>query len=161
MKIAVFGILCTLVLFSCTTEETQEKEDLTIDESIEKYEDSVELLVVRGRQYLETFDFKLAMSDAAKAFRLDSTKRLVKQFYADVLNNRPERSIEDIYIAQRHYKELLKKDGKNTELLVSLASTYSMQQDFEKAFEHINNALKIDPRYRQYSRSNRFDEIIL
>ncbi|MFK7785918.1 MAG: tetratricopeptide repeat protein [Crocinitomicaceae bacterium] len=149
MKITVFGILFTLVLFSCTTEETKEKEELTIEESIEKYQDSVELLVVRGRQYLETFDFKLAMSDAAKAFRLDSTKRLVKHFYADVLNNRPNRSVEDIYIAQRHYKELLKKDGKNTELLVSVASTYSMQQDFEKAFEYINNALKIDPRYRQ------------
>ncbi len=149
MKIAVFGIIFTLVLFSCTTEETKEKEVLTIDELIEKYQDSVELLVVRGRQYLETFDFKLAMSDAAKAFRLDSTKRLVKHFYADVLNNRPNRSIEEIYIAQRHYKELLKKDTKNTELLVSVASTYSMQQDFDKAFEYINNALKIDPRYRQ------------
>lgn len=149
MKIVVFGILFAAVLFSCTTEEAEKTEDLTIDESIEKYQDSVELLVVRGRQYMESFDFKLAMSDAAKAFRLDSTNRVVKHFYADVLNNRPNRSIEDVYIAQRHYKELLKKDGKNTELLVSLASTYSMQQDFDKAFEYINNALKINPRYRQ------------
>lgn len=122
---------------------------LTLDESIEKYKDSVELLVQRGRNYLETYEFKLAMSDAAKAFRLDSTKTVVKKFYADVLNNRPERTIEDVYIAQRHYKDLLKKDGKNPELLVDLASTYSMQQDFEKAFENINKALRINPRYRQ------------
>ena len=149
MKTAVFGIVLTLALFSCKTEEANNTENLTIDESIEKYQDSVELLVVRGRQYLDTYEFKLAMSDAAKAFRLDSNKRVVKHFYADVLNNRPNRSSEDIYIAQRHYKDLLKADGKNTELLVSLASTYSMQQDFDKAFEYINNALKINARYRQ------------
>jgi tetratricopeptide (TPR) repeat protein len=149
MKTAVFGIVLTLALFSCKTEEVNNTEDLTIDESIDKYQDSVELLVVRGRQYLDTYEFKLAMSDAAKAFRLDSNKRVVKHFYADVLNNRPNRSSEDIYIAQRHYKDLLKADGKNPELLVSLASTYSMQQDFDKAFEYINNALKINSRYRQ------------
>ena len=149
MKIAVFGILLMLFFFSCETEEVESTENLTLNESIEKYPDSVELLVTRGRQYMKTFEFKLAMSDAAKAFRLDSTKRVVKHFYADVLNNRPDRSMEEIYIAQRHYKDLLSKDGKNTELLVSLASTFSMQQDFDKAFEYINNALKIDPRYRQ------------
>lgn len=149
MKRAVFGIVLTLVLFSCGTKVEENKENLTIDESIEKYEDSVELLIVRGRQFLEKYDFKLAMSDAAKAFRLDSTKKVVKHFYADVLNNRPDRTSEDIYIAQRHYKDLLRGDGKNPELLVSLASTYSMQQDFDKAFEYINNALKINPRYRQ------------
>lgn len=149
MKIAVFGIVLILGLISCKTEEVEKGEDLTIDESIEKYADSVELLVERGRDYLEEFEFKLAMSDAAKAFRLDSTKTVVKHFYADVLNNRPNRSVEDIYIAQRHYKDLLKADGKNTEFLVDLASTYSMQQDFDKAFEYINNALKVNPRYRE------------
>jgi tetratricopeptide (TPR) repeat protein len=149
MKIAVFGIVLMVGLISCETEKPNNTEALTIDESIEKYEDSVELLVERGRDYMKTFQFKLAMSDAAKAFRLDSTKIVVKRFYADVLNNRPDRSIEDTYIAQRHYIELLKLDGKNPELLVDLASTYSIQQDFDKAFENINNALKINPRYRQ------------
>lgn len=149
MKTAVFGIVLVLGLISCKTEEPDNVEDLTIDESIEKYEDSVELLVERGRGYLEEFEFKLAMSDAAKAFRLDSTKKVVKHFYADVLNNRPNRSVEDVYIAQRHYKDLLKGDGKNPEFLVDLASTYSMQQDFDQAFEYINNALKVNPRFRE------------
>jgi len=149
MKRALFGIALTLALFSCETEEAVKTDNLSLEEAIKKYPDSVELLVTRGRQYYDSFEFKLAMSDAAKAFRLDSNNRLVKQFYADILNNRPERTSADIYIAQRHYKDLLKKNGKNTELLVSLASTYSMQQDFDKAFEYINNALKINPRYRQ------------
>lgn len=149
MKTGVLGVALVLGLFSCNTEEVVNADPLTIDESIEKYKDSVELLVQRGRGYLETFKFKLAMSDAAKAFRLDSNKMLVKRFYADVLNNRPNRTIEDTYIAQRHYKDLIKVDGKNPEILVDLASTYSMQQDFDKAFEYINKALKINPRLRQ------------
>ncbi|MCJ8291140.1 MAG: tetratricopeptide repeat protein [Crocinitomicaceae bacterium] len=149
MKITVLGIVLILGLISCKNEELDHTDTLTIDESIEKYKDSVELLVQRGRIYLETFEFKLAMSDAAKAFRLDSNKTVVKRFYADVLNNRPGRTIEDTYIAQRHYEELLKTDVKNHEILVDLASTYSMQQDFDKAFEYINQALKINPRFRQ------------
>ncbi len=149
MKITILGIVLILGLISCKTEVSDNIESLTIDESIEKYEDSVELLVQRGRGYMEKYEFKLAMSDAAKAFRLDSTKTLVKRFYADVLNNRPERTIEETYIAQRHYQELLKADSKNPELLVNLASTFSIQQDFDKAFEYINKALKINPRYRQ------------
>lgn len=149
MKTTVLGIVLILGLISCKNEELDHTDTLTIDESIEKYKDSVELLVQRGRTYLETFEFKLAMSDAAKAFRLDSNKTVVKRFYADVLNNRPGRTIEDTYIAQRHYVELLKTDGENQEILVDLASTYSMQQDFDKAFEYINKALKINPRFRQ------------
>ena len=149
MKATVFGFVLIVALMSCNDQKSSNSEKLTLDQSIEKYPDSAELLVQRGRVYLETFEFKLAMSDAAKAFRLDSTNTIVKRFYADVLNNRPERTLEDVYVAQRHYKELLKKDKKNPSLLVDLASTYSMQQDFEKAFENINKALRINPRYRQ------------
>lgn len=148
MKTALIGAVVMFGLFSCGTKERGE-ENLSLDEAIEKYPDSVELIVKRGRNSLETFDFKWAMSDAAMAFRLDSNNLEVKKFYADVLNNRPDRSSEDIYIAQRHYHDLLKKDTKNQELLVSLASTYSMQQDFDKAFEYINKALKINPKYRE------------
>ncbi len=149
MKIAALGIALLLVITSCTHGKEQKAETLSIDQAIEKYPDSIELLVKRGQGYMETFEFDLAMSDAAKAFRLDSNKVLVKRFYADVLNNRPERTVEDTYVAQRHYKSLLKTDGKNAELLVALASTFSIQQDFEKAFEYINKALKVDPRCRE------------
>lgn len=149
MKIALLGTVLILGLVSCENEELENIESLTINESIDKYSDSVELLVQRGRGYLETFEFKLAMSDAAKAFRLDSNKVVVKRFYADVLNNRPDRTIGDTYVAQRHYQDLLKADGKNPEILVDLASTFSIQQDFDKAFEYINKALKINPKYRQ------------
>lgn len=148
MKIAVLGIALALGIVACTGEK-KNAENLSIDQAIEKYPDSVELLVKRGEAFMEKYEFALAMSDAAKAFRLDSNKAIVKRFYADVLNNRPERTIEETYIAQRHYKSLLKTDGKNSSLLVALASTYSIQQDFEKAFEYINKALKVNPRFRE------------
>ena len=106
MKIALLGTVLILGLVSCENEELENTESLTINESIDKYSDSVELLVQRGRGYLETFEFKLAMSDAAKAFRLDSNKVVVKRFYADLLNNRPNRTIGDTYVAQRHYQDL-------------------------------------------------------
>jgi tetratricopeptide (TPR) repeat protein len=149
MKIALIGCLFIAGLISCNSGKPENTEALTLDQAIEKYGDSVELLVKRGRNYLQTFEFSLAMSDAAKAFRLDSNNALVKRFYADVLNNRPTRTDEDTYIAQRHYRDLLKKDGKNPDLLVALASTYSLQQDFDRAFEYINKALKINPRFRE------------
>jgi tetratricopeptide (TPR) repeat protein len=149
---ATIGFLfCTLLLLVVGCGEDGEvvaPKDLSLDALIEKYPDSVELLVKRGRENLTSYAYDLAMSDAAKAYRLDSTNLEVERFYADVLNNRPTRSVEDVYVAQRHFKSLLKKDPKNTDLLVSLASTFSQQQDFDQAFKYINNALKINPKYR-------------
>lgn len=148
MKTVVIGMVLLFAVASCQTENKRKDEGLSIDKLIEKYPDSVELLVQRGRDYMATFEFDKAMSDGARAFRLDSTKTLVRHFYADVLNNRPTRTVADTYVAQRQYAILLKSDPKNPELLVSLASTYSLQQDFENAFKYINKALKINPRYR-------------
>lgn len=149
---AIIGFLfCSLLLLlvACGGEkEIISPKSLSLDALIEQYPDSVELLVKRGRENLTTYDYDLAMSDAAKAYRLDSTNVEVERFYADVLNNRPERSVADVYVAQRHFISLLKKDSKNTDLLVSLASTYSQQQDFDQAFKYINNALKVNPKYR-------------
>ncbi len=147
MKIAVLGIVLLIGLLACNNEK-KEKENMSIDALIEKYPDSVELLVQRGRQFMSTFEFDKALADGTRAFRLDSTKTVVRHFYADVLNNSPKRTVADTYLAQRHYNILLKSDPKNPELLVSLASTYSIQQDFENAFKFINKALKINPRYR-------------
>lgn len=148
MKTAVIGIVLLIGLIACNSAKKVNNENLSIDELIAKYPDSVELLVKRGRDLMKTFEFDKALSDATKAFRLDSNKTVVRHFYADILNNRPNRTVEDTYIAQRHYKVLLKSDAKNPELLVSLASTFSLQQDFEKAFEYINKALKINPKFR-------------
>lgn len=152
MRIAPLSVLflvLTLVLCSCgDTKEIETTKDVPLDKLIEQYPDSALLFAKRGRINLEKQDFIHAYSDASTAFRLDSTDNVVEKLYADVLNNRPERSVADVYVAQRHFQNLLSKDGKNTELLVAVASTFSQQQDFEKAFSYINSALKIDPRFR-------------
>ena len=111
--------------------------------------DSVDLLVERGNRYLKTFEFDKAIADGAKAFRIDSNNLEARLLFADILNNKPDRSITtDVSAAQRHYKFALKKRPKDPKVLISLASTYSQQMDFEESFKLINKALRIDKRYR-------------
>lgn len=119
-----------------------------IDSLLVLFPDSVELIIEHGTKMLKEYKFDKAMVDGAKAFRLDSNNMDARMLYADVLNNRPERSVADVAAAQRHFKVITKKQPKNPKALVGLASTYSQQMDFEKSFQYINQALKIDPRYR-------------
>lgn len=152
MRITAFSLLIvSFVSIITSCEETKEptiEKDVPLAKLISQYPDSAELYVRRGRISMEKHNFKQALSDGATAFRLDSNNVEVELFYADVINNNPDRSVDDIYVAQKHYEKLLKKDAKNTNILVSLASTYSQQQDFDNAFSYINSALRIDPRYR-------------
>jgi len=108
----------------------------------------VDALIERGNELLVKLDFAKAMSDGAKAFRLDSTNIDARMLFADVLNNRPERPMEDVGAAQRHYAYIVKRQTKNTKALVGLASTFSQQMDFDQSFQYINQALRINPRYR-------------
>lgn len=119
-----------------------------LDSLLQLYPDSVDLLLERGNQRFSSYNYNAAMEDAARAFRLDSTSNEVRLLYAEVLNNREQRTTEDILLAKRHYDFLVKKEPKNLKALVGLASTYAYLQDFEKAFQYINEALRINPRYR-------------
>ena len=119
-----------------------------IDSLLTNNPDDVHLLVQRGNEYFDNYQYDLAMNDAAKAFRLDSLNVSARLLYAEVLNNRENRSVEDVSIAQRHYKIVLGKQPENTEALVGLASTYLFQQDFDRTFQFVNDALRIDPKYR-------------
>jgi Tfp pilus assembly protein PilF len=108
----------------------------------------LEALVLHCDSLKEEGDFKKAFEEAAIAFRIDSNYFDARMMYADMLNNRPERSFEDIAVAQRHFKILKKKKPKNCRVLVALATTYAQQMDFDQAFQYINQALRIDPKYR-------------
>ena len=108
----------------------------------------IPLLVERGNKLFKEYEYDLAMNDAAKAFRLDSNNFDTRLLYAEVLNNREKRTVEDVQIAQNHYKWLVAKDAKNTRVLVGLAATYNFQQDFDNTFKYVNKALRIDPKYR-------------
>lgn len=145
----IFFFLPFLFFISCgdsNSTNSSTKQDL--DSLLSIYPDSVPLLVQRGNQYLETYKFKKALADGAKAFRLDSTNLDARLLYADILNNRPDRTDADVMIAQTHLIYIAKKQPKNTKALVSLAATYTQQMDFENSFKYINAALKINPKYR-------------
>jgi tetratricopeptide (TPR) repeat protein len=143
-----FLFLTVGLLNSCKEAETKTNIPKDLDSLIVMFPDSIELLIKRGNLKLKAYDYPQAMADGAKAFRLDSNNLEARMLYADVLNNRPERTVEEITQAQGHYLKIIKKDPKNQRGLVGLASTFSQQMDFERSFHYINEALKINPRYR-------------
>lgn len=151
--IVFFFVPCislALLFTSCSEEENKlsVEKPVDIDSLLTVYPDSVPLLIQRGEQYFKEYEFDLAMSDAARAFRLDSTYLGARLLYAEILNNRETRTVEDVALAQRHYQVVIQKEPKNLRALVGIAATYAFQQDFEKTFQYTNEALRIDPKYR-------------
>ena len=145
----LFPVVFLFILCSCGENKKASIGAIDIDSLLVLYPDSVDLLVERGNRYLKTFEFDKAIADGAKAFRIDSNNLEARLLFADILNNKPDRSITtDVSAAQRHYKFALKKRPKDPKVLISLASTYSQQMDFEESFKLINKALRIDKRYR-------------
>jgi tetratricopeptide (TPR) repeat protein len=140
----------TIIISSCTERETvpEQTQARNLDSLLIEFPDSVPLLLERGEVRFDNYDYEAAMEDAAKAFRLDSTSYEVRLLYAEVLNNREQRTVEDILLAQRHYEVIVKKQPKNLRALVGLAATHAFLQDFESAFKYVNEALRIDNKYR-------------
>ena len=149
------SILLSIVLFSflisCESKTKTNSVKLNLknlDSLIKVYPDSVPLLVARGNKLIDKYDFYGALADGAKAFHLDSNNWEARFLYANALNNRANRSIADVDQAQRHFLQLIKSHPGNKKMYVALASTYSQQRDFEKSFQYINTALRIDVKYR-------------
>jgi tetratricopeptide (TPR) repeat protein len=150
----VISILISLS--SCSEGATKnEVNSKSLDSLIAKNPNNVDLLVKRGSIMLDSFllkynktYFNIAKPDASKAFRLDSTRIDTRLLYADVLANDPARNQKDMSRAEYHYQYIVKKQPKNTKALVGLASTYSYFADFETALQYVNQALRINPKYR-------------
>lgn len=147
----IFLVLASLVLTSCNDpvdKPVESKGPKNLDSLLLISPNDINLLVERGNALFDAYAYDLALNDAAKAFRLDSNNFDARLLYAEVLNNRETRTVEDVQIAQRHYQWVLKKDAKNLRALIGLAATYNYQQDFDNTFKYINTALRIDPKYR-------------
>ena len=145
-----FALLLLITLIGCTEEPKPIPLAVPrdLDSLLIQFPDSIDLLLERGNLRFDTYEFNLAMNDAAKAFRLDSNNLDSRLLYAEVLNNRDIRTVREVGIAQNHYQVVLKKEAKNLRALVGLASTYAFQQDFEQTFKYVNEALRIDSKYR-------------
>lgn len=153
MKFSIVKIyvasLSMLGLVGCTeTTDVVVEGPRNLDSLIIQFPDSVNLLLERGNIEFNNYGYDAAMNDAAKAFRIDSTNLDARMLYAEVLNNRETRSFQDVATAQNNYRAIVKKQPKNIRALIGLAATYSYQQDFDKTFQYVNEALRIDPKYR-------------
>jgi tetratricopeptide (TPR) repeat protein len=145
---AIVLIVMTFSMGSCSHKGEVKSESQNIDSLFVLFPDSVPILVKHGNKMLQEYNYEQAMADGAKAFRLDSNNLDARLLYADVLNNRPLRTVADVVLAQQHFKIIHKKEPKNLKGLIGLASTYSQQQDFDNSFRYINEALRIDKKYR-------------
>ena len=137
------------VLSSCENKKALPSETgVSLDSLLLKYPDSVNLLVKHGELALNNFKYDIAIADAARAFRLDSSRTDTRMLYADAISINPV--IQNAYVskAQYHFKKLIDKDPKNVRALVGMARTYSFRQDYDNSFKYINLALKINPKYR-------------
>jgi tetratricopeptide (TPR) repeat protein len=147
---AIMGIVFFSVLISCTQDEPEIPVEgpRNLDSLIVQHPDSIQLLLERASLRLDEYQYDIAMADAARAFRLDSNNIDARLLYAEAMNNSETRTVQDVATAQNHYKLIIKKQPKNTRALVGLAATYGFQQDFKMTFQYVNEALRIDPKYR-------------
>lgn len=145
--IALLSIAFLLSNCGGTDSKTQ-KNSTNIDSLIVMYPDSVPIIILHGNKMIERYDYDSALKDGAKAFRMDSTNTGARFLYARALNNRAQRTVSDVQLAQRHFKYVLKKEPKNLRAYIELAATFGQQGDYETSFRYINEALHIDKRYR-------------
>lgn len=146
--IIIFSISVGITSCNSNKEVNTDNVVTDLDSLVVLFPDSIPLLIEHGNKMLKDYQFEKALDDGAKAFRLDSNNMEARLLYANVINNQPDRSVKDVMNAQRHFKHILSKDSTNTEALISLATTYSQQLDFENSFLNINKALKINPKLR-------------
>ncbi|NRA11107.1 MAG: tetratricopeptide repeat protein [Crocinitomicaceae bacterium] len=153
MKLISISVIVAGLMFSvsCGTDvsETTENTNQDLDSLIAANPESISLLVKRGEKLFKEYKYDLALVDAAKAFRLDTTNLSARLLYAEVINSRATRTPQEVSTAQRMYAQYLKKKPESTRALVGYAATYSYQHDFNSSFKYINMALKIDKHYRE------------
>jgi tetratricopeptide (TPR) repeat protein len=146
----ILSLFITLYLFASCGGKTIENKGATqnLDSLVQVYPDSLPLLIEYSDFLLKELRTTESLPMAAKAFRLDSTNLHVRFLYASSLVNRVERSTADVEIAQKHLIYITKKEPANKEALMDLATTYTIQSEFDKSFKTLNEILRIDKKYR-------------
>lgn len=152
MKLKLFTVLFigSALLSSCgqKNEEVSTVDNNNIDSLIGLYPDSLPLLLKKSEMLITESMYGYALNFAAKSFRLDSTNETARMLYAKSLNNRPERTTQDILTARRHFQTIVNADSLNKEAFVQLGLTFTQLSEFDQAFVNINKALRIDKKFR-------------
>ena len=152
MKLKLFTVLFigSALLTSCgqKNEEVSTVDNNNIDSLIGLYPDSLPLLLKKSELLIAESMYREALNFAAKSFRLDITNETARMLYAKSLNNRPERTTQDILTARRHFQTIVNADSLNKEAFVQLGLTFTQLSEFDQAFVNINKALRIDKKFR-------------
>lgn len=119
-----------------------------ITDSLEQFPKNIRLWIEKGSVAKENLNFKMALNAGAMAYVLDSNNLDARELYAWSLMNKPNTSLSDIELAQKHFKYILAKRPNDPKTLINLANTYALTGTFKPALENINKALKIDKNYR-------------
>lgn len=153
MKYSFLVVFLIATIVSCKSKSSDKNAIQPTKENIDSlltvYPDSIPLLLFRGNLAIDEYRFFDALADGARAFRLDSNNLKVRMLYATSLNNKANRSMDEVANAQRHFRFIILNEPKNTDALVAIASTYRHMQDVENAFKYVNQALKIDSKKRE------------
>lgn len=153
MKNSLLIVFLVALIASCSGNKKEiaavEPTPNNIDSLLNLYPDSIPLLLFRGNEAIKEYRFYDALVDGARAFRLDSMNVDTRMLYAQSLNNKANRTIEEVSNAQRHFHYVVFKQPENTDALIALATTYRYLQDADNAFKYVNQALKIDVKKRE------------
>jgi len=141
--ILLLGIFCC-----CTNQGGSPKQNLSLDEALRRYPDSIALLQKRANRSLDSMNYDLLLQDAARAFRLDSSNIESRLLYALGLINKREVGVADFTRAQYHFFKVLNKDSTNLKAMVGIAGVCANLGGNDAAFKWLNKALRIDPKYR-------------
>ena len=146
----ILSLFIILYLFASCGGKTIENKATTsnLDSLVQLYPDSLPLLIEYGDFLLKEMRTTESLPLAAKAFRLDSSNLHVRYLYASSLVNRVERSTADVEIAQKHLIYITRKEPANKDALMDLATTYTIQGEYDKSFKTLNEILRIDKKYR-------------
>ena len=146
----IISLFIILFLFASCGEKTNESKATVsnLDSLVQLYPDSLPLLVEYSEILLKEMRTSESLPLAAKAFRLDSTDLHIRYIYASSLVNRVERTTADVEIAQKHLVYITRKEPANKEALMDLATTYTIQGEYDRSFKTLNEILRIDKKYR-------------
>ena len=163
MKNLLFVCFITSLLFACDREEqiavkskvasdsvsneSYAESRIRLNQTLEAAPNNFEALLESATLALDHYDYALAYSDAAKAFRIDSSSNRARMMYALSIINQGNRTVADISRAQNYLQIVVNNDPKNSKAMVGLANTYALQQDFDEARLWIDKSLKESPKF--------------
>ena len=163
MKNLLFVCFITSLLFACGGEEqitvkskvasdsvsneSYAESRIRLNQTLEAAPNNFQALLESATLALEHYDYVLAYSDAAKAFRIDSSSNRARMMYALSIINQGNRTVADISRAQNYLQIVVNNDPENSKAMVGLANTYALQQDFDEARLWIDKSLKEAPKF--------------